>query len=346
MLGSMVRVLVLFLLGGCLISPVMTFGSGKTAKEAQRDTMGDLMPAQLDVEGTWSGKVETVTIRVWADDTYRAQNVHWQRTFEEQLAYANAVLGPRFGLQLRADYHEWDRHPGAGRLEDDLRALVVQDPGDRMFAVVGLTSALGLVSATFDELGMAMIGGKHLVMRGYADLEERAAFDRAFPDLEKSERESVLVARRAHKLATVLLHEIGHTLGCEHDPHRDTIMAAHYSHRTVKFTDDNRAVILATIDQRLGRSAPGTPTEGTGPATATTTTGPITIFVTDAGEWVVDGKYVDTFGLDNVFADAAAKDKNTELVIKRSKKAPADKLVDLLDRAKRVGLSNFTLGVN
>ncbi|MFN0248608.1 MAG: biopolymer transporter ExbD [Kofleriaceae bacterium] len=338
--------MILFLLGSCLISPVMTFGSGKTAKEAQRDTMGDLMPPQLDVEGAWSGKVETVTIRVWADDTYRAQNVHWQRTFEEQLAYANAVLGPRFGLQLRADYHPWNRHPGAGRLEDDLRALATHDPGDRMFAVVGLTSALGLVSATFDELGMATIGGKHLVMRGYADLEERTAFDRAFPDLEKSERESVLVARRAHKLATVLLHELGHNLGCEHDPHRDTIMAQYYSHRTVKFTDDNRATILATIDQRLGRSAPDTSTEGTVATSSPATNRPLTIFVTDAGEWVVDGKYVDTHGLDNALADAATRDKGTELVIKRGKKAPADKLVDLLDRAKGVGLSNFTLGMN
>jgi biopolymer transport protein ExbD len=319
----------------------MTFGSGKTAKEAQRDTMGDLMPAQLDIEGTWKGKVETATIRVWADDTYRAQNVHWQKTFEEQLGYANAVLGPMFGVRLRADYHEWKRHPGAGRLLDDMAAVVAQDPGTDVFAVVGLTSALGLVSATFDELGWGELGGNHLVMRGYADLEERNGFDRAFPDLGKDERESVLVARRAHKLATVLLHELGHNLGCDHDDHRDTIMAAMYSHRATTFTSDNRTTIQASVDRRLGRTS--TPSVAGGPVAKAQ---PVTIFVTDDGELVIDGTYVDSAGLDAALAAVAAKNPHTEIVIKRGRKTSADKLVDVIDRAKKFGLDNFTLGVN
>jgi biopolymer transport protein ExbD len=327
------------------MSPVMTFGGGKTAKEAQRDTMGDLMPVQLEVDGTWPGNVATARIRVWADDTYRAQNVKWQRSFDGQLAYANAVLGPMFGVVLRADYREWNRHPGTGRLEDDLRALAAHDPGDGVFAVVGLTSALGLVSSTFDELGMAELGGKHLVMRGYSDIEERNAFDRAFPDLENTERHSVLVARRAHKLATVLLHELGHSLGVDHDAHRDTIMYAHYSHLARTFTEDNRAIIRATIDQRLGRIEVRS-TDGPVAKPTTAPNAPVTIHVTDKGEFVVDGKLLADFEVDNVLFDAATRDKGTEIVIKRDKKAPADKLVEVIDRAKKVGLSNFTLAVN
>lgn len=342
----MVRVLVLVFLGGCLMSPVMTFGGGKTAKEAQRDTMSDhFTPALLDTDGAWKGEVKTAKIRVWADETYRAQNVHWQRTFEEQLGYANAVLASKFGVRLHADYQVWNHHPGGGRLEDQLAALMAHDPGDKVFAVVGLTSALGLVSATFDELGMANLGGRHLVMRGYADLEERAAFDRAFPDLEKSERESVLVARRAHKLASVLLHELGHNLGCDHDPHRDTIMYAHYSHLARTFTDDNRATILAEVDRRVGRgeAAPAEQVASPGPRAVHTS---ITIVVTETGEWVVDGKRLDTVDIDNLLVDAASRNRSTEIIIKRDKKTPADKLVEVIDRAKKAGLSNFTLGMN
>jgi hypothetical protein len=40
---------VVVLSAGC-ISPVMTFGGGKSAKEAQRETMSDFTPVQLDTQ--------------------------------------------------------------------------------------------------------------------------------------------------------------------------------------------------------------------------------------------------------------------------------------------------------
>jgi len=62
------------LAAGC-ISPVMTFGEGKSGKEAQRHTMSELGPARLVTEATWEGEIATRKIRVWADAAYRAQNL-------------------------------------------------------------------------------------------------------------------------------------------------------------------------------------------------------------------------------------------------------------------------------
>src|SRR5664279_2676299 len=105
---------------GC-ISPVMHFGSGKSATQAQHDTLEEFTPGRLSTEGTWQGPVAEATIRVYADDEYRAQNIHWQQTFGEELDYANAVLGPQFGVKLVADKRVWNHHaPGNGLSEDCL----------------------------------------------------------------------------------------------------------------------------------------------------------------------------------------------------------------------------------
>src|SRR2546421_8669858 len=104
------------LLCGCLFmqTPVMRFGAGKSPEEAQQQRVTQLTPPALVVSDRWAGEVSVAKIRVWADDDFRAQNVRWQSTFADELAYANEVLGPMFGIQLTAEYREWSRHaPGS-----------------------------------------------------------------------------------------------------------------------------------------------------------------------------------------------------------------------------------------
>ncbi len=78
-------------LAGCM-SPVMHFGAGKSSKEAQHDTLNEFVPAQLSIEGPWRGPIKDAKVRVFADHDYRAQNLSWQKTFGEELVYANASL--------------------------------------------------------------------------------------------------------------------------------------------------------------------------------------------------------------------------------------------------------------
>ena len=333
---------VVVLSAGC-ISPVMTFGGGKSAKEAQRETMSDFTPVQLDVQSKWGGEITTRKIRVWADNQYRAQNVRWKESFEASLELTNRVLTSLFGLRLAPEYQAWERHVAGSTIAEDLEALAERDPGRDVLVVVGLTSALPLVSATFDELGYAAVGGRHLIVRGYADLEERKLYADAFRDLLPEERELSLEARRHHKTAVVLLHELGHTFGSDHDVEQDTIMNASYSHRAGAFSANVREVMLRTIDQRIGRAS------STGEAPATTAaikpqpqapgrTGPLVFLVTPSEDVESGGRVVSQAEVSTLLEDAFARDRDTEVIIRRSRTAPKDKLAWIVARATAIGL--------
>ncbi len=177
-------------------------------------------------------------------------------------------------------------------------ALQERDPGDDVFAVVVLTSSLPLVSAMFDELGLATVDGRHLALRGHADLEERKLYASAFPDLRAEERELALVQLRHHKTAVVLLHELGHVLGLDHEIDSTTIMNATYSNHATAFNAKAREVMLCAVDQRLHRGATTMPDGATtaaappapAPRAVTVHHAPILIHVTRKATTIVDGK--------------------------------------------------------
>lgn len=327
---------------GCM-SPVMTFGGGKSPRQAQHEVMSDLAPVQIATERTWSGEISTRKIRVWADDQYRAQNLRWQQSFEGPLELANLVLTSQLGLRLVPEFRTWERHAAGSTIAADLEALSQGDRGDGAFLVVGLTSALPLVSATFDDLGYASVGGRHLIVRGYADLEERKLYADAFQDLTSEERELALEQRRHHKTAVVLLHEIAHTLGADHDDEEHTIMNAGYSHRAGSFSAQAREVMLQTLDRRLGRGsstgdAPATTAVVSPPAQPSGPAGRLVLYVTPSGGVEAEGKAIDEYDVDNLLEGAFARSRDTEVVIMRPRKAPADALARIVDRATSIGL--------
>lgn len=346
------RLAVLCLATSCM-TPVMQFGEGKSAKQAQRETMSDFTPARLVVDTKWQGEVTTRTIRVYADDQYRTQNVKWQQTFDGTVELANVVLAPLFGLRLQAQYRKWDRNVPGSTLANDLEALAAQDPGTDVFAIVGLTSALPLVSATFDELGIAQLGGHHLMVRGYADLEERKLYEDAFRDLMPEERELALEQRRQHKTAVVLLHELGHNLGVDHDAEEDVIMSAGYSHRATKLSPRSHEIMLKAIDARLGRGAktdvkPAVAASQPTPENVLTPGPPpppgarevMIFYITETGAISYGDATLDDAALDTLFAD---KGSATELVIKRARKAPKKAVERIVTRASARGVTKVSI---
>jgi len=347
------------------MTPVMHFGEGKTAKQAQHDTMNELGPARLVTGEKWKGDVETRKIRVWADQQYRTQNRNWQKSFEDPLGLANLVITPIFGLRLVAEYVVWDRYEPGSTLADDMAALQEQDPGNDVFAVVGLTSSLPLVSSTFEQLGLGALGGRHIVLRGYNDLEERKMYANAFPDLRAEERELALEHLRHHKTAVVLLHELGHVLGVDHETDSTTIMNASYSNHATAFSPHARAVMLHSVDQRLHRksdapevaTAPTTPTQPPSPPPSPSPPSPptasappkvhhapIIIRVTTKGTTIVDGKLLEAEALDALLKATFAEDPETKIVINEDRKVPTGAVGELIDRAKAIGFTKFVFG--
>lgn len=243
------------IVSGCLVSPVIPIGSGRSREDVQHDRLDQLFPAQLTAPERWTGELRVAKLRVWADDDYRAQNVQWQHGFDEQLAYANQVLTPMLGVRLEAEYRSWDRHAPGATLVEHLDALSREDPGADVVWIVGLTSSLSLVASSFEQAGVANLGERHVIVRGLADLEERKAFDGAFPDIDREQREAVLAARRRHKMTTLVIHELAHSLGALHETQPDSVMHGIYSHRAASISPRNRELMLITLEDRLKPAA-------------------------------------------------------------------------------------------
>jgi hypothetical protein len=219
--------------------------------KSQRKVLAMNMPATLEAPTRYEGPVRTARVRVWADDDYRAQHLRWKQGFGDELDYANQLLEPMLGLRLEAEFQDWDRRATGATLREDIDALAQIDDGDDVAWVIGLTSALPLVSASTDELGVAEVLGTYIVLRGYADAEERRAFIRAFPDLEESERDEVHDARRRHKQTVLLVHELAHTLGAIHETDPSWIMHPVYRPEQASISDRNRELMLIALADRL-----------------------------------------------------------------------------------------------
>jgi hypothetical protein len=334
----------------------MKFGEGKSAKQAQHDTMASFGPARLASGETWKGEVTTRKVRVWADNQYRTQNIHWEKTFNDALELANVVLTPLYGIHLVAEFHVWERDVPGATLADGISALQERDPGTDVFAVIGLTSSLPLVSATFDQLGLGALGGNHIMLRGYADIEERKVYANAFPDLTPEERELALDHLRHHKTAVVILHELGHNLGVEHETDATTIMNASYSNHATTFSPTARSIMLRTVDERLHRTTsdvassppiPATPAAAPAPPPQASATppaprvhhDPITIRVTRKKETLVNGKVLTAEALDTLLKTTHAEDPQTQIIISQDRNLPTGVIGDLVDRLKVAGFA-------
>lgn len=214
------------------------FTAGPSAKE--------LMPARLTAGGSFSGEVRTMRVRIYADHEHRAQFRIWKTRFRTQLDLANQILIPELGVRLEvASFETWTRQSSDARIQEMLKELEARDSGADVEWVIGLVSALSSVTTRMHALGASRPLGRHIILRGYNDMAERKVLGEKFD-------ESLAVAYREHKQATLLLHELGHTLGAMHvvGDHNDLMSPAY--HKDIQgFSPQNMDVMRTVVEARL-----------------------------------------------------------------------------------------------
>lgn len=190
-------------------------------------------------------------LRIYADGDYRAAAGPWQDRMRGLLADMNQVLTPALGVRLEVEaFRRWDRPPGAGTLPPVMDQLRAMDDGQEVDWVVGLISALPLMSQSFHDLGLAVMPGRHLLVRGVASPAELEHLRQAFPTLNRAQREELYARRQNHKERAIFLHEWAHTLGLGHSDRPGHIMSPGYSPRTGLLEQADCAKLAAALDRR------------------------------------------------------------------------------------------------
>jgi tetratricopeptide (TPR) repeat protein len=146
--------------------------------------------------------VRTVTLRVYADQALRTQRVEWKVRLRRLVARANPILERELRLRLVVEFTKpWYRAASPDDMAAMLRELEGLDPGEDTEWVLGLVTPLSFTTPSLHELGVARLGGRHMVLRS-ASAVGRAG-RRAMGEPQDVE-------------VVTLLHEVGHILGEGH----------------------------------------------------------------------------------------------------------------------------------
>jgi tetratricopeptide (TPR) repeat protein len=164
---------------------------------------------------------------------------------------ANRVLEAQFGVRLDAgEPRAWDRGDRSQDLSRAAADLSAVDEGRGADWVIGFASALPFFSDSPHQLGLGLLFGRHMVLRGMDSLAEAQAIDQAFDKLPARERDQLTRERRLHKETAVLLHEWAHTLGAFHERSSDWIMSSSYGARVSAFSPGSAEIIRLGLRHR------------------------------------------------------------------------------------------------
>jgi len=223
--GRTLLALAPFLVTGCLFYDSRW---GESTAE-QKHAAARLAPASVEARPA-SGDIthRRATVRACATQAYVAETVDWEQRFDELLRTASSVLEPALGLTLEnAGTQAWQPPHGEGDLSTIISDLPSCEGPDADW-VLALVQSTPRVVSDFHVLGKGQMYSRYLVMRAPNDPAEFEGLARALPDLDQETREGLYSERKRHKLLTVFLHELSHTLGAVHRVAKDTIMSPSY----------------------------------------------------------------------------------------------------------------------
>ncbi len=212
------------LLAGCFDS------RWTTAPATQRAAAQKLAPSTArPTEKTGASPLRSLRVRVWAHRSHVSAGVDWRARLRELIADANRTLARDLDAKLEiASAASWPAVGGNDDLETWLTELEAHDDGHDVDWVIGLVGGTPKLELSFHELGVGRMLGKHVVLRSLHDEAEWQDVERSLDALDEGERRKLLAERRRHRAASVLVHELAHTLGVPHVKREQTLMSRRY----------------------------------------------------------------------------------------------------------------------
>jgi len=241
---------------GCFVGYDSRWLQQKQAQQhaAQRSTPKQL-PSQTS-EGTRAAR-RVLKLRAYATPGYAVSVVDWQKQFGALLERANAVFGPEFGAEFQIAGLATLQNPvSEEKLDDLLSQLSELDPASDVDWVVGLAVAAPRFAASPDDLGIARMPGRHVVLRAMSDAHEYEAITRDFTELSADDRRKLYHVRKQHKLCITFLHEIAHTLAVPHELSAESLMNPRYHVEAGDFSDEAAQIMRAALASRVSPESP------------------------------------------------------------------------------------------
>jgi hypothetical protein len=226
-------------------------------KQAQKHEVARSTPRQLRAQSAGNeARVASgaLRLRVYATPGYAATVLDWKKQFEGLLECANSVFVPDFGVAFEAvELKPFRPKASEEKLDGLLRELTEEDAARDVDWVIGLATAAPRFAASADDLGLAPLLGDHLVMRAMSDPHEYEAIQNGFTELSENERLKLYQVRKRHKLCTVFLHEIAHTLGVPHELSASSLMNRRYQVEAQGFSDEAAEIVRASLRLRAAQ---------------------------------------------------------------------------------------------
>lgn len=221
-------------------------------KRSQQRVAKSLRPARLQQsKAADSQGLRTLRLHVYADADYRAQNQGFRGNLNQLVSNANQMLSGVFAAELKVERtEEWQRACPLADLQACLTELSELDPGGPDLWVLGLVGSMPQLTRSFDQLGRANVPGRHMILRGMTDLEERDGIEQ-LDRVSASDRRRLVRERREHKGTVVLLHEWAHSLGAQHEREPGFILNAAYDREQSAFPPAAIALMQGMLDAQL-----------------------------------------------------------------------------------------------
>lgn len=225
-----------------------------------------------------SVRVQRLRVRALVTRSFTAQVVDAPRHLRDLFEDVNRITEPELGLHLElVDTRPWPMVD-----EDDIvktfDALRTTDAGGDVDWVVGFVGSLPRATRSFHDVGRGALVGKHLLVRAPSSAERHDSIEKSFDELPEEQRRDLEKRLRRHRATTVFLHELGHTLGAEHDTSPQSIMFPEYNAKVTAFGAGSVDVMREGMAKRNARAAAPAPaaTAGSDTGTGTGAEAPVT----------------------------------------------------------------------